>query len=137
MVLLSSGDELNGPIALQSDGVEEAQRAHGDYSRPYRYLPLVGQVDLIGANLFGAQLFWRLAKMPGEETDLAQVALLRVECEVAHPHVLCHPLAQGRDLADGWNGIPKGRYLVAHVEQRYRNSRTRRSRILIYRSKTY
>jgi len=55
--------------------------------------------------------------MAGEETDLAQVTVLRVECEVAHSHVFDHPLAQGRDLADGWNRIPKGRYLVAHGEQ--------------------
>jgi hypothetical protein len=43
----------------------------------------------------------------GEQVDLMQLALLRVGCEVAHCHVIRHPLAQSRDLADGWNGVPK------------------------------
>ena len=47
-----------------------------------------------------------------------QVAFLRVWCEVAHRHVVDHPLAQGRDLADGRNGVAKRR-CVAHGEQRY------------------
>src|SRR5262245_33373810 len=74
MILFGGGNELNGPIALQSNGIEEAQRADRDNSRSHRYLPLVSQVDLIGTNLFGAQVLWRLAKMAGKETDLAQVA---------------------------------------------------------------
>src|SRR5215831_2568123 len=52
MVLFGSGNQLHGPIALQSDTVEEAQRADRDDSRPDRYLPLLCQVDLVGPNFF-------------------------------------------------------------------------------------
>src|SRR5215467_4948831 len=75
MILFGSGNELHGPIALQSDAVEEPQRADRHDSRSHRCLPLVCQVDLVCANLFGTQLVRRFAEMSGEETDLVQIAL--------------------------------------------------------------
>ena len=117
MILFGSGNELHGPIALQSDAVEEPQRADRHDSRSHRCLPLVCQVDLVCANLFGTQLVRRFAEMSGEETDLVQIALLRIGRKVAHRHVFDHPLAQRRHLADGRNGISKRRCFVAHGEQ--------------------
>src|SRR5713226_4172464 len=56
--------------------------------------------------------------MSGKVADLFQVANHGVRCEVAHHHVVDHPLAQRGDLAGGRNGLLK-RCVVAHGKQRY------------------
>src|SRR5215831_5197842 len=107
MVLFGGRNQLHDPIALQSDTVEEPQCADGDDSRSHRYLPLVCQVDLVGANFFRTQLVRRFTEMSGEETDLMQVALLCIRREVAHRHVFDHPLAQGETLRTAGMVYPK------------------------------
>src|SRR5437016_12396127 len=42
MIFLEAGNELNGPITFQSDGVEEPERADCDDSGSNRHLPLLG-----------------------------------------------------------------------------------------------
>src|ERR1700733_3485409 len=54
--------------------------------------------------------------------DLLQVAKYGVRCEVAHRHVVDHPLAQWGNLAGGQDGVVN-RCCVAHGEQQYRTSR--------------
>src|SRR5437660_5207814 len=51
MIFLEAGNELNGPITFQSDGVEEPERADCDDSGSNRHLPLLGQVDLVVASV--------------------------------------------------------------------------------------
>jgi len=48
-------DQLNGPIPLQRDLVEEAQGAHRHGPGSDRGMPLLGEVDLILADLLRAQ----------------------------------------------------------------------------------
>ena len=62
MIFLGSGNQLDGPIASQSDGVEEPQGTDCDDSRAHRHLLLFCQVDLIGADLFGASCSGDLSK---------------------------------------------------------------------------
>ena len=56
-----------------------------------------------------------MPKYLGKVGDLLQVAKYGVRCEVAHRHVVDHPLAQWGDLAGGRNGESK-RCVVAHGE---------------------
>jgi hypothetical protein len=56
--------------------------------------------------------------MSGKVADLFQVANHGVRCEVAHHHVVDHPLAQRGDFAGGRNGLLKW-CVVAHGEQQY------------------
>ena len=49
--LLAGWDDIfESPIFLESDLVEEAGRGDGDQYRPRRQLPLIGEIDLIGAS---------------------------------------------------------------------------------------
>src|SRR5579863_7757031 len=60
--------------------------------------------------------------MLSKVADLLQVAKYGVRREVAHRHVVDHPLAQGGNLAGGQDGVVN-RCRVAHDEQQYRTSR--------------
>src|SRR5260370_39660832 len=60
--------------------------------------------------------------MLSKVADLLQVAKYGVRCEVAHRHVVDHPLAQGGNLAGGQDGVVN-RCRVGHDEQQYRTSR--------------
>ena len=78
----------------QRDLVEEAQR-RGDHAQAAGgELALFEQVDLVGADLLGAEHFGRAVEVPGEGADLLDVGLLGVDGEIANAHVLEHPLAQ-------------------------------------------
>jgi len=64
---LGRGDERDhGPVALEADLVQEPEGCHGDGDRAGRQLPLGGQVDLIGADLFGPQALGGLSEVAGE-----------------------------------------------------------------------
>src|SRR5580698_9151663 len=73
--------------------------------------------------------------MLSKVADLLQVAKYGVRCEVAHRHVVDHPLAQWGNLAGGQDGVVN-RCGVAHGEQQYRTSRRPTYRYWIWRKKT-
>jgi hypothetical protein len=51
------------------------------------------------------QAMIEIAKMLSKVADLLQVTSDGIRCEVAHRHVVNHPLAQWGNLAGGSNGI--------------------------------
>lgn len=57
----------------------------------------VDQVQLEAAQILGGGRVWRATQEGAELAHGADVALLRVLGELAHAHVLKHPLAQRRD----------------------------------------
>ena len=97
MRLAAGGDDLvDVPLPPERDLVEKAQRGDGDQDRTGRELPLLGEMDLVGPNVGGAQQLGRLAEMASEQGDLLDVGALGVRGEVADPHVLDHALAKRR-----------------------------------------
>ena len=83
------------PLLLERDLVEKAECGHSDEDRPGRQLLLVGQIDLVGTNLLGAQHGGRLAEVPREPRDLLQVGALRMRRQIPHLHVFEHALPKG------------------------------------------
>ena len=82
------------PVPAQGDAVEKAQGGYGDADRAGRELPLVGQEQLVVADLLGAEQVRGLAEVAGEQRDLGDVACLGVRGQVADCHVLRHALAK-------------------------------------------
>src|ERR1700730_17693443 len=74
--------------------------------------------------------------MSGEVADLFQVGQHRVRCEVAHHHVVDHPLTQRRNPAGGKDGVVN-RCGVAHGEQQYRKNYTYNWRLVTYRTREW
>ena len=68
--------------------------AQGPPAKPR--LPVFGEVDPIIADLLRASPARAICRSAGRQIDLMQVIFLGVCCEVAHRHVIDHPLAQGR-----------------------------------------
>ena len=58
-------------------------------------LPVLAQMELIGADIVRAQQLWRLSEVAGELGDLLQVRALRVRRKVADLHILDHAMAKG------------------------------------------
>jgi hypothetical protein len=67
---------------------------HREENRRDGQLPLIGQVDLIGANLRRPQAFRRLLEVTCEPRDLLLVRRLGVRGEIPHLHVLEHASAK-------------------------------------------
>ena len=86
---------LHRPRLLERDGVEEAECGHGDHDGRRRQLFVVGQIDLVRTNLFGAQQHGRPAEVPGEAGDVLHVRTLGERGQIAHLHVLEHALPKG------------------------------------------
>src|SRR5437868_180784 len=57
-------------------------------------LPLLDEVELVGANVGRTQQLWRLAELAGESRDLLNVGAPGVGREVANPHILDHAMAK-------------------------------------------
>src|SRR5580704_1833473 len=74
--------------------------------------------------------------MSGEVADLFQVGQHSVRCEVAHHHVVDHPLTQGRNPAGGKDGVVN-RCGVAHGEQQYRKISSDERLLLTYRTREW
>jgi hypothetical protein len=56
--LWSRDHVCNAPVLLEGKPMEEAKRGGGNADRNYAQLLFVGQVDLIGTNLFRSQQRW-------------------------------------------------------------------------------
>jgi hypothetical protein len=65
---------LDRPIFVQGDFVEEPQGAGGLQDGTGRQFAFVGQVQLIGADLLGAEGVRGLPAMAGEQRDLLDVS---------------------------------------------------------------
>ena len=83
-------------LALERDLVEEADGGDRDEDRARRQLPLLDEMELVGADLGWTQQLGRLAEMTGEPGDLLDVSALGVRREVADPHILDHAMAKRR-----------------------------------------
>src|SRR2546428_8087695 len=57
------------PILVQRDFVEETQSGHGDEDGSGSQLPFVGQIHLVGTNLFRTQLVGWLAEISSKQRD--------------------------------------------------------------------
>jgi len=75
--------------------VKKAQGSHGQQDGTGGQLLLVGQIELIHADLFRPQPLGGLAEVACEQGDLQQVGLLRARGQVPHLHVLDHALTKG------------------------------------------
>jgi hypothetical protein len=80
---------------LKGDFIEEPQCRNRDEDGARRQLLLVGQVNLVVADLLGAQLFRGFVEMACEQGDLLQIRGLRVQGEIPHLHVFRHALSKG------------------------------------------
>ncbi len=80
------------PRLVERDRVEEAQRGHGAADRRRGQVPVVCQIQLVGANLRGAQYRWGLAEVTSEPSDVLHVGALGRRREVANLHVFEHAL---------------------------------------------
>jgi hypothetical protein len=97
----SAGDRqhLSGiPLAAQRDVVKEPQGGDRDDDRLRRQPALVSQIQLVAADLVGAEMIRGLAEVAGKAGDLLDVRRLRVRREIPEAHVLCVLLERRRQL---------------------------------------
>ena len=84
--LLRHGDHIvEDPLLPEGDPIEEAERRDGDDQRARRQLALVGQVDLVGANLLRTETGRGTAEVAGESRDGLDVRLLGCTATAAAP----------------------------------------------------
>ena len=81
---------LDVPTSLEGDLVEEAQGGDCDPDRAGRHLPVVGEEQLIVADLLRSQQGRGLAEVAGEQRYLTEIGGLRARGKMAHLHVLGH-----------------------------------------------
>ena len=94
--LLRRGDHVvEGPRLLKRDPIEEAERRHGDEQGSRCQTSLRGQVDLVGADLLGAEALGGLVEVAGEPRDGLDVRALGERRQPSHPHVFEHALTKG------------------------------------------
>src|SRR6202011_5895085 len=72
--------------------IEEAKRRNRDLDRTGREFFLVGQIDLVGANLLFSQVSRGFAEVTGKTGHLQEVGKLGIQGEVTDLHVLEHAL---------------------------------------------
>ena len=88
-------DIPENPVSVERNFIEETQCCNRDEDRTGRQLLLVGQVNLVVADLLGTQLFRGFFEMACEQGDLLQIRGLRVQGEIPHLHVFRHALSKG------------------------------------------
>ena len=87
-------DAFDGDFPAERVGVEKAQSAdHLNIGRK-RNLFLFHQEQLVLANVFGAELVWRFAEVPGELVDAMQVNPDGSGRIVADLEIFQHPLSK-------------------------------------------
>ena len=59
------------PLLLERDPVKETQGGDRDLDRTRRQPPFVRQIDLVEADVLGAQVGWRSSEIPGEPGNRA------------------------------------------------------------------
>src|SRR6202012_1622790 len=77
-LLAGRDDLLEHPIPLEGYLVEEADSSDGDQYRDWRQVLFIGEVDLIGTNIFRSEILRRLAEVPRKLRDLLTVRGLGV-----------------------------------------------------------
>ena len=93
--LLRHGDHVvEGPLLPEGDPIEEAEGRDGDDQRARRQVALVGQVDLVGADLLRTETSRGTAEVAGESRDGLDVGLLGARRQLPHLHVLEHALTK-------------------------------------------
>jgi hypothetical protein len=83
------------PVSAERNFIEETQRSYRDEDRTGRQFLLVGQVNLVVADMLGTQLFQGFFEMTREQGDLLQIRGLRVQGGIPHLHVFRHALSKG------------------------------------------
>src|SRR5262249_4023559 len=74
----SRDDVVQFPIPMQGNSVKETKGRGGDQDGTGGELLFVGQIDLIGTNLLGAEEFRRLVEVTRKQGDLLHVS---VDCK--------------------------------------------------------
>jgi len=92
---LGAGNVIDGPVLVKGRPIEKTNCADRLVQVTPRQALLIHQVKLVGTDLLGTEQLRRLAEVLGELRDLGNVGFLGPGREVAHPHVLDHPLPQG------------------------------------------
>jgi hypothetical protein len=104
--LLRRWDDIpENPIPAERNLIEETQCCNRDEDRTGCQFLLVGQVNLVVADMLGAQLFRGFFEMACEQGDLLQIRGLRIQGEIPHLHVFHHALSKGShgDSFAKWN----------------------------------
>ena len=89
---------INGPVTFEGDFVQKAQCAGGDTDTARRKPSGIHQIELIGANRFRTEFFWRAVKMFCIGDNLLQVGRLGIIGEVAE--LPC--LRPSADVNESW-----------------------------------
>src|SRR5262249_418602 len=91
---LGAGDLFDDPLLAQGDAVEEWEGQAGLLLDVAGDLPLLDQVEQVGADVLGPELVGRGVKVPGEVGDPVDVEADRLGGEVVEDQVLGHATAQ-------------------------------------------
>ena len=94
-VLRRRDDVLEGPLLLEGDLVEEAQCRDCDEDGAGRQLFLVGQINLVGADVLRTQLFWRFVEVAREQGHLLHVGQSACSRRDSAPACLRSCVAEG------------------------------------------
>ena len=87
-------DITENPVPAERNFIEETQCCNRDEDRTGRQLLLVGQVNLVVADMLGTQQFRGFFEMACEQGDLLQIRGLRIQGEIPHLHVFRHALSK-------------------------------------------
>src|SRR5262252_8993047 len=87
-------DHRTPDLGLQRPLVKKTQSRHAVFDTSRSQLLLVQQVNLIAADVFGAEVLRRPAKELGELLDGANVTANRIGRVVAPPKVIQHALTE-------------------------------------------
>src|SRR5271157_1737507 len=91
---LGRATSADDPVPAQGDAVEELEGKAGLLVDVRGDLPLLNQVEQVGADVLGPELVGRGVKVPGEISDPADVGPDRLGGTVAEDQVLGHATAQ-------------------------------------------
>ena len=87
-------DLFDAPVALERDLVEEADGGDRDEDRTGRELPVLDEMDLVGADFVGPSSSGDLPKWRANREICSDVRALGIRREVADLHILDHATAK-------------------------------------------
>ena len=119
---LGAGDLLDDPLPAQGDAVEELEGEAGLLVDVPGDLPLLDQVEQVGADVLGPEVFGRGVEVLGEIGDPLDVASDRLGGQVVEDQVLGHAAAQRRhgQLPSRWCARTGSPSAASMIEERSR-----------------